>query len=121
MPFGMLGFLDQKRFVLLGHKEKSPFCWYQSVDDPELAFVVINPLSVKQDYAIDAKEAVDAMSWENVAEKDFELYVVVNIPKSRPEKMTANLMGPIVINTVARQAVQLVLSNSLYSHQFSLL
>lgn len=121
MPFGMLGFSDQKRFVLFGHKEKSPFCWYQSIDDPALAFVVVSPFGFKSDYAVDADEAAEAMAWEDVDENDLELYVVVTIPMGEPEKMTANLAGPILINAGTRQAIQLVISNSPYTHKFPLL
>jgi flagellar assembly factor FliW len=62
------------------------------------------------------------MAWEDHgSETPFELYVVVNIPKGSPEKMTANLIGPILINIRNSQAVQLVLADSPYSHRFPLL
>jgi len=62
------------------------------------------------------------MSWNEEGEKNnLELYVVVNIPKGSPDKMTANLIGPILINNNARQAVQMVISNSPYTHKFPLI
>lgn len=118
MPFGMLGFPERKRFIMFRHKENSPFFWYQSADDPKLAFVITNPFIFVPDYEVDADEAAKAMSWDDVSEKDLELYVVANIPKGDPEKMTANLIGPILINIKNRQAVQMVIANSTYSHRF---
>ena len=122
MPFGMLGFLDKKRFVILQHKKNSPFFWYQSIDDPSLAFVITSPFLFKPDYEIDMGDVLREMSWNGDRGKNnLELYVVVNIPKGSPDKMTANLIGPILINNKARQAVQMVISNSLYTHKFPLI
>lgn len=122
MPYGMLGFPEQKRYVILEHRENSPFLWYQSIDDPALAFVITNPLLFKPDYSVDVESVLEEMSWIQEGKEDHvELYVVVNIPKGAPEKMTANLVGPVLINMRARQAVQVVLPESSYSHRHPLL
>ena len=121
MPFGMLGFPEEKRYVILQHREDSPFFWYQSVDDPTLAFVITSPFLFKPGYSVPLEDTVEQMSW--IEDKDkgkLELYVVVNIPKSSPDDMTANLIGPILINNRTRQAVQMVITDSPYSHKFSL-
>ena len=121
MPFGMLGFPDVKRFVILQHKENSPFFWYQSVDDPMLAFVIMSPFLFKPDYNVDVENVLKEMSWnEEEKQNTLELYVVVNIPKGAPDKMTANLIGPILINNKIHQAVQMVISDSPYTHKFPL-
>jgi flagellar assembly factor FliW len=122
MPYGMLGFPEARRFVLFPHREGSPFYWYQSVDDPSLAFVVTSPFLLFPDYRVDLKDAFKKMAWEDHgSETPFELYVVVNIPRGSPEKMTANLIGPILVSIRDGQAVQMVLSDSPYSHRFPLL
>jgi len=121
MLFGMLGFPDVKRFVILQHKENSPFFWYQSVDDPMLAFVIMSPFLFKPDYNVDVENVLKEMSWnEEEKQNNLELYVVVNIPKGAPDKMTANLIGPILINNKIHQAVQMVISDSPYTHKFPL-
>ena len=122
MPFGMLGFPDRKRFVILQHKEDSPFFWYQSVDDPMLAFVIMSPFLFKPDYSVNLENIVKEMSWnEEEKQHNLELYVVVNIPEGSPDQMTANLIGPILINNKIHQAVQMVISDSLYTHKFPLI
>ena len=122
MPFGMLGFLDKKHFVILQNKENSPFFWYQSVDAPALAFVITSPFLFMPDYEVDIEDVLIEMSWNGKGENNgLELYVVVNIPKGSPEKMTANLIGPILINNKTRQAVQMVISKSPYVHNFPLI
>lgn len=121
MPFGMLGFPDVKRFVILQHKENSPFFWYQSVDDPMLAFVIMSPFLFEPDYSVNLENILKEMSWnEEEKQNNLELYVVVNIPKGAPDKMTANLIGPILINNKIHQAVQMVISDSPYTHKFPL-
>jgi flagellar assembly factor FliW len=91
MPHGMLGFPEGRRYVLFKHKEDSPFFWYQSVDDPALAFVMTTPSLIVADYRPDVKETFRMMDWDDHGDPSgYELYVVVNIPKGAPEKMTAN-------------------------------
>jgi len=122
MPHGMLGFPASLRFVLFPHKEGSPFFWYQSLDDPGLAFVLTSPFLIVADYKVDMKDALKRMAWEeNSDDGNYELYVVVNIPKGSPEKITANLIGPILINNTTHEALQMVVADSPYSHRFSVL
>lgn len=122
MPHGMLGFPDRRAFTIFQHKPDSPFYWFQSIDHPDLAFVIVNPFLFKPDYDVDVECTLKDMSWHaDPAEKDLELYVVVNIPRGSPEKMSANLIGPILINVKSRQAVQMVIANSDYSHKYPLM
>jgi flagellar assembly factor FliW len=122
MPFGMLGFSDKKQYLILQHQENSPFFWYQSLDDPGIAFVITNPFLFMADYKIDLKAVLKEMSWDTNGENNFlELYIVVNIPRGEPQRMTGNFIGPILVNNKLNQAVQVVLSNSPYTHKFPLL
>jgi flagellar assembly factor FliW len=118
MPFGMLGFPDKKKFIILQHQENSPFFWYQSIDDPGLAFVITNPFLFIPDYKIDLEATLTEMSWNGDGNND--LFIVVNIPRGMPHKMTGNFIGPILVNSKVYQAVQIVLSNSPYTHRFPL-
>jgi flagellar assembly factor FliW len=121
MPFGMLGFPDKKKFIILQHKENSPFFWYQSLDDPELAFVITNPFLFIPDYKVDLEATLKEMSWNGDGNNRYlDLFIVVNIPRGMPHKMTGNFIGPILVNTKNYQAVQMVLSNSLYTHRYQL-
>lgn len=122
MPYGMLGFPDQKQFVIIQHKENSPFFWYQAVGDPALAFVITNPLFFKPDYQVNYEQTVKEMSWNGeMSANHLELYIVVNIPKGAPQKMTGNFIGPILINNKTNQAVQIVIADSIYTHNSPLL
>jgi flagellar assembly factor FliW len=110
-PF--LGFPESTRFVLRPHGEKSPFMWLQSLDNPELAFVVIQPEVIKPDYQPTLPEAVG----HELELKDGdqpEILLILTIPPGRPMEMTANLLGPVVINTNGRLARQAVLDHTRY-------
>ena len=122
MPHGMLGFSDQKQYLILQHQKNSPFFWYQSVNDSGLAFVITSPFLFMPEYKIDFKSVLTEMSWDtNVKDNFLELFIVVNIPKGKPQQMTGNFIGPILINNNLNQAVQIVLSDSLYTHKYPLL
>ena len=53
-PDGIPGFQDEKRFVIINNPDKeNPFQWLQSVNNPNLAFVIINPFFIKPNYDLD--------------------------------------------------------------------
>ncbi len=43
MDDGLLGFPEYHRYVLASNPDQAPFLWLQCVDEPDLAFVVVNP------------------------------------------------------------------------------
>ena len=110
-PRGILGFDSLKRYILLGDGE--PFGFLQSVDDPDLTFVVIDPRIIVHDYKVDVPR-VEAEEIGIGEEEETAVLSIVTIPED-PNKMTANLQAPLVINCVNRQAKQLVLGEGDYS------
>lgn len=122
MPFGIPGFPDHKQFVIFEHKQDSPFLWYQSVDEPGLAFVLTDPYLFKPNYSIDLDRVLKDLPWDpDTDPEQLQLYVIVNIPKGKPEEMTANLMGPILMHSGIREAAQIVLTEGAYSHRVPLM
>jgi flagellar assembly factor FliW len=122
MPFGIPGFPNQKQFVIVEHRKDSPFQWYQSVEEPSLAFVITDPHLFKPDYSVDLTRILRELSWDPDTKRDqLQLYVIVKIPAGSPEKMTANLMGPILLNTANGEAAQVVLADGIYSHNTPLI
>lgn len=121
MPFGMPGFSDQKQFVVLEHKKNSPFQWYQSIQEPSLAFVITDPYLFKPDYAVNMDKILKELRWDqDLKDQQLELFVIVNIPSGAPDKTTANLIGPVLLNRAIREAVQIIIADSPYSHKFPL-
>lgn len=122
MPEGLLGFETYTQFVLLEEPATSPFCWFQSVEEANLALVVINPFLFKPDYHFDIGNFIQGTTWDDVANEKLSIYVVVNISgEGTDKKITANLIGPIVIDPENKSAVQVVIPDMVYSHQHNLL
>lgn len=113
MTRGLLGFPDDRRYVLIPHKGGSPFHWLQSVDTPALAFVVASPGRFFSDYVFDISHEIEK-ELEIEAPEDVDCLVIITIPKENPKKLTANLLGPIVINVKKRLACQVVLDPNVY-------
>ncbi len=115
-PRGILGFAKNKQYILFPHSEDSPFFWLQSIEDGDLAFVVMNPRLVKADYSLDVDENV-MKEIEAKQETDLEVVCIVTIPRNNPNGMTINLLGPIIINAKSRSAMQIICDKQSYSHQ----
>ena len=110
---GLVGFPSLTSFVLIQHKEDSPFRWMQSVDDGEVAFLVVDPAHCVQDYAPEIPEtAVETVGIQEATPR--LVYTIVSIPPGKPEEMTINLAGPIVVNLENGRAKQIVLEDACY-------
>ncbi|MDD9303610.1 MAG: flagellar assembly protein FliW [Desulfobacter sp.] len=122
MPEGLPGFSGFERFVLLEDPKTAPFCWFQSIDEPNLALVVMDPTIFKPDYNVGIDKIIKDLGWTDINRDEVVVYVVVNIlGKQEKQKITANLLGPLVINSKNNQAVQVVISDSTYSCQYNIL
>ncbi len=117
MPYGLPGFPGRNRFVLLEIEETRPFCWYQCVDDTDLVLAVMNPLLFKSDYKVNLHPVLKEMAWRGDSMENMAVYVVVTINEGGLHRITANLIGPIIINTTKCEAVQLIIYDSSYTHQ----
>ena len=116
---GLIGLAGQENFVIIQHQDNTPFYWLQSVDEPELALVMVNPLLFKEDYDPPIPLSVhQELDIQNAGE--ISIFVIVTIPAGNPQGMTANLLGPLVVNPRSRQARQLVLDDRIYSHRFQI-
>jgi flagellar assembly factor FliW len=119
MPEGMLGFSEITRYVLIQHRDGSPFLWYQAVDEPNLAFVVVDAFTFFPDYeVVMSSEDVDVLKCTKPG--DLAVFLVVVIPDN-PEDMTANLRGPLIINVENKVARQVVLTDERYSPHHSVM
>ena len=112
MPLGIPGFASAKEFVLIDHKPGSMFRWLQCLDDPDLAFVVIDPLVADADYPVDAvRKHLAFLDLE--AEEDVVVVAICTIPP-RPNQPTVNLLAPIGIGVQCRRGAQVVLHETRY-------
>jgi flagellar assembly factor FliW len=111
---GLPGFPGERRFALVrwGAAE-GPYSLMVDLDDDNVRFLVMPPYVFFPDYVVDLDDAIAAkISLERP--EDCLLLVIVTLGR-RPEDATANLLGPVVINTQTRQGVQAVLAESGHS------
>lgn len=112
-PRGMVGLPKAQRFVFL-HDEgvPGPVFWMQSVDDSALSFLVCEPMPFFPDYEIALESTEQALL--GIRNDDEALVCVILVVPEDPSKITANLRGPVVINTETRTGIQLVLAGDQY-------
>ncbi len=119
MVRGLLGFDQYKEFIVVSINGQEPFKWLQSLEEPNLAFLMIDPMSFNPDYMVEVNprdiEMLGAKNPEEIA-----IFVLVTIPNGQPDKMSANLQGPIIINSKNMNGAQLVLSDSGYNTRHSI-
>ena len=112
MPDGIIGFPHATRYVILDHDRPAPFKWLQAVDDPELAFVIMDPDDLPCDYRI-LLQPQDLADLDLQTPSDAAVFVIVTVRGPDPGGITANLRGPVVVNERTRFAKQLILSDDL--------
>ncbi len=107
-PF--LGFPDDKQFILRSHSTDSPFMWFQSLDNPNLAFVVIRAATIIPEYnPVIPKNIQEELG---LSGQPHDTLLVLTIPQGKPQDMTANLLGPIIVNPEKKLSCQLLLDPS---------
>ena len=108
-PAGILGFEKFSEYVLLDARQK-PFFYLQSMDAPDLAFILIDPFLFRPDYAVDVSDEV--LSEIGIKGSDDAVVLAIVTAPGDGSPITANLMGPLVIGKTSRRGVQAVLSDS---------
>jgi flagellar assembly factor FliW len=116
-PAGLLGFSSYRRFALLQPDDAGIFFWLQSIEAPDLAFVVTDPALWIADFQAQIRrEQMDELSLGDVS--DAQVLVIVN---KRDGALTANLQGPLVINSKNCRAMQLVLAEKRWTTRHTLM
>ncbi len=118
-PDGPLGFPDCTRFTFIDEDRAVPFRMLQSLDNPALAFVVIDPLVARSDFHFDV--TVDDLKMIKTDSTDNLLvYCIVTMSRDIQE-VTVNLQGPLVINPTQKLGHQFVLVETEYTTREKLL
>ncbi len=118
-PKGILGFSQLTRYVILDRKDFAPFKWIQSLEDPNVAFVILDPVQFFPNFKLEINEKeLEELNYTN--SRDLITYVIINIPPD-VSLASADLLGPLVINTKKRLAKQAVMPESPYTTKHYLL
>ena len=104
---GIPGFESIRRFALLQDDEMI-VDWLQGIDE-DIAFPIINPFAVKEDYEFKISDGdIAKLKIEN--QEDLLIYSIVVIPDDIKDIRT-NLQAPIIINTKSKLAKQIILDD----------
>ena len=112
-PEGLIGFETCTRYVIVDRQDEKPVWWLQSLDRPEVAFILTDPRSVVPQYQPELASS-DLESLELASINEAQMHVMLVVAGS-PKEITANLLGPLVVNPRRRQGKQVILHNSGYS------
>jgi flagellar assembly factor FliW len=113
IPAGVLGFPEYTRFCLVDPADETLILWLQSLDNPDIAFPLLEPKIFKTDYSVRLSAAeLRELKLENVNQS--AVFSILTIPADVTQ-MTANLKAPIVINLRENIAKQVVLQENEYS------
>jgi flagellar assembly factor FliW len=113
------GFGDLHRFVLLDHRPGSAFRWLQSVERPDLAFVVIDPLDFRPSYPVESVHR--SLGFLKLDPGEEVVVLVVCTVPAAPAAPTANFMAPIAVGLKHRRGAQVVMHEAGYGSQDELI
>ena len=106
-PDGLLGFSNLKHYILLDYKDTA-LKWLQSVGDPYIAFIVVEPTVLYPNYSINLDSTIrEFLQLKN----DYDLIIFLTI-RVEEKKVIANLNGPLLINATLMRGFQIVIDKS---------
>ncbi len=118
-PEGIIGFEKHKEYAIINEKSKEPFFWMQAKDNPEAAFIIIDPKEFMAEYdPILSNTDKTFLRVEQACQ--CQCFSIICVPKDS-DKITANLLAPLFINQRENIGRQVVLQDQDYSVQYLIL
>lgn len=118
IPEGLFGFEDFTKFALV-NSDYEPFIWLQSTENPNLAFLIVDPFLISSNYETDIDD--DTLAKIGIEKpEDIIIMTIVTVP-SDGSPITANFQGPIVINKKNHQCLQVVLADNRWTTKVNII
>jgi flagellar assembly factor FliW len=110
-PAGLIGFPTLHDFIVMPNRKEGPLFWIQSVDAPDIAFVLTDPSNFFLDYSVvpDTSEKSQLH-----IEDDDPCFVLTVVTVPPDQNITINLAAPILFAPKSNRAIQIILENSDY-------
>lgn len=116
---GMPGFEEVRSYVLLQPDPNLPFNYLQSVEHPNVVFLLTDPFIFVRDYDVQlSEEVLNDLMIQN--EQEVQVWAIVTLKESI-QAATMNLLAPIVVNLRERLGRQIILANAGYSTKHPLM
>ncbi len=116
-PQGLIGFNHLHDFIVMPNEKQGPLFWIQSVDDPDVAFVLTDPTNFFPGYRVvpdkGERETLD------LGQKD-EVHVLSVVTVHQDGNITFNLQAPVLFAAHSNRATQVILAKTTYSTRESL-
>jgi flagellar assembly factor FliW len=107
-PKGVPGFEELRKFIIISLPETEPIKWLVSIEDESVAFPIIDPWLVLEDYEVDlSNQDLELLQVQDPA--DIIVWGIVTIPFEKPNEATINLKAPVVINVKKGLGLQVIL------------
>ncbi len=118
---GVLGFEDYKDYTILydNEKEKSFFSWLQSTEESSLAFPIVNPFNVVENYNPQINDDM-LESIGGISDEDIVVFLMATIPED-VKQASVNMKAPLIINASSRKGVQVIAEGQEYEIKHKLL
>lgn len=116
-PKGLIGLENYRDFTLSELPDQTQFWLLQSLEDEHFGLVITNPFWFMPDYDFELTES--EIKQLGTKEKS-DVFVTVNVAAT-PENITANLMGPIIVNQSTGTGFQAVNADKKYTTQYKLM
>jgi len=110
-PQGLIGFEDLRQFIVMPNQKQGPLFWIQSVEDPQVAFVLSDPTNFFLDYRVVPEQGERDKLGMNEGDECFVLSVVTVHPD---RSITFNLAAPILFAPASNRAMQVILEKTHY-------
>lgn len=111
-PAGLIGLPNLHHFIVMPNKKQGPLFWIQSVDDPDIAFVLTDPTNFFLDYVVEP-DASERQALHVDETEDCFILSVVTVPPD--QNVTLNLAAPILFAPSSNRAIQVILEKTEYS------
>ncbi len=112
-PNGLVGFEQNKRFMLVHDEGRAQPVSYtlQSLDDPAIAFQIVDPTTLGFNYELALSDAENALLQTPAAEDIAVMQVLFKQEEGGRAAIAPNLRAPLVINTRLRVGLQKVMES----------
>ena len=123
-PSGLPGFENEREFVFLERPDATPLMFMHSLSNPELCFILLPILVADPHYRLslsdeDISELRLSPGHEPQIGDDILCGGVVSVGNDGDEA-TVNLLAPIVVNLKKKIGLQVIQTQSGYSHRYPL-
>lgn len=120
-PDGLIGLEEWQHFTLVTPQPDEPIRLLQAINDEQFSLIVINPKYIVANYEVILTKAdAQVLGNSNMSynlqcnDPNVEVYCILSV-QTEPFDITANLLGPLIINWQTGLARQVVLSDANYN------